>query len=75
MGSDRLAHRMFRGRENEHKNLGVDVLAKAATDLNHVGVADGEPKLSGRHVNMIMSPLPAAKRKLKYNETVHTAEE
>lgn len=59
---------MFRGRENEHKNLGIEVLAKAAKDLNHVGAADGDPKLSGRHVNLIMSPLPSSKRKLKYND-------
>jgi translation initiation factor IF-3 len=66
---------MFRGRENEHKELGVEVLAKAAEDLKHVGTADAEPKLSGRHVNMIMSPLPSAKRKLKYNESVSKSEE
>lgn len=61
---------MFRGRENEHKQLGIEVLAKAAQDLNHTGQADGDPKLSGRHVNLIMTPLPANKRKLKYNESV-----
>ena len=66
---------MFRGRENEHKNLGVEVLAKAAQDLSHVGQADSEPKLSGRHVNLIMSPLPMAKRKLKYNEEISKPEE
>lgn len=66
---------MFRGRENEHKELGIEVLAKAAVDLGHVGQADSEPKLSGRHVNMIMSPLPMAKRKLKYNESLAKPEE
>lgn len=66
---------MFRGRENEHKELGVEVLAKAGKDLDHVGTADGEPKLSGRHVNMIMTPLPSARRKLKYNEAVTKPEE
>ena len=66
---------MFRGRENEHKELGIEVLAKAGQDLSHVGNPDTEPKLSGRHVNMIMSPLPIAKRKLKYNESVARPEE
>ena len=59
---------MFRGRENEHKDLGVEVVAKAAEDLSHVGHADSEPRLSGRHVILMMSPLPVARRKLKYNE-------
>jgi len=61
---------MFRGRENEHKELGIEVLAKASKDLSHVGQADSEPKLTGRHVNMVMSPLPANKRKLQYNDEV-----
>lgn len=59
---------MFRGRENEHKDLGVQVVGKAAEDLSHVGHADGEPRLSGRHVILMMSPLPVARRKLKYND-------
>ncbi|MGC9450618.1 MAG: translation initiation factor IF-3 [Oceanipulchritudo sp.] len=66
---------MFRGRENEHKELGVEVLAKAAQDLAHVGQADSDPRLSGRHVNMVMSPLPIGKRKLKYNESIAKPEE
>lgn len=63
---------MFRGRENEHKELGIEVLAKAGNDLAHIGQPDSEPKLSGRHVNMVVSPLPAARRKLIYNEHVST---
>jgi len=66
---------MFRGRENEHKNLGVDVVAKAAEDLSHVGQADGTPRLSGRHVNLIMSPLPVLKRQVKYNDSLAKPEE
>ena len=59
---------MFRGRENEHKELGVEVIKRAAQDLSHVGSADSEPRLVGRHVNMVMSPLPMSRRQLKYNE-------
>ena len=58
----------FRGREMEHRELGVEVVARAVADLAHVGVADGEPRMAGRMVNLIMSPLPQNKRKLKYNE-------
>jgi translation initiation factor IF-3 len=66
---------MFRGRENEHKPLGLEVVAKAAEALSHVGQADGTPRLSGRHVNLMMSPLPVAKRSLKYNEAEAPQEE
>lgn len=61
---------MFRGRENEHKELGMVVVRRAAQDLNHVGIVDNEPRQSGRHINMMMSPLPSNKRKLKYNESL-----
>lgn len=66
---------MFRGRENEHKDLGVEVIRRAAKDLAHVGTADGEPRLVGRHVNLVMSPLPQNKRILKYNETMDAHDE
>lgn len=59
---------MFRGRENEHTELGFDVINRAANDLKHVGVLDSPPRKTGRHVNATMSPLPQNKRKLVYNE-------
>jgi translation initiation factor IF-3 len=65
---------MFRGRENEHKELGLEVVRRAGGDLAHVGSIDGEPKLAGRHVNMMMSPLAQTKRKLKFNESVSAGE-
>jgi len=56
----------FRGRENEHKELGVETIKRAINDLSHVGTADAEPKLVGRNVTVTMSPLPPNKRKLKW---------
>jgi translation initiation factor IF-3 len=61
---------MYRGRENEHKELGVDVLNRAARDLDEVGVMDAEPRISGRHASTVISPLPAHKRKIKFNESL-----
>lgn len=66
---------MFRGREMEHKQLGIQRLQQAGDDLAHVGHLDGEPKLSGRHVNATVSPLPANKRKLKYTKPEEVAEQ
>lgn len=65
---------MFRGREMEHKELGMAVVRRAAEDLAHVGTADTDPKLSGRHINMFLSPLPTNKRTLKFNDSVNTSD-
>jgi translation initiation factor IF-3 len=59
---------MYRGREMEHRELGIDVLARVIEDLAHVGTADSQPRVSGRVAGMTMSPLPQARRKLKFNE-------
>jgi translation initiation factor IF-3 len=61
---------MFRGREMEHQDLGLAMVNRASKDLANVGVADVPPRLSGRHINLIMSPLPQHKRLLKYNDAV-----
>lgn len=57
----------FRGREMEHKDLGFQKVKQAISDLNHIGTADMDPKLVGRSVSVVMSPLPEAKRQLKYH--------
>ena len=69
---------MFRGRENEHKELGVETLRRVAQDLTSVATADAPPRLMGRNVSMTLSPLPEAKRKPKYHdpsEHIHPDEE
>ena len=58
----------FRGRENEHRQLGFNRLNLAAKELSGVSSADDSPRLVGRQVGMVLSPLPVQKRKLKYNE-------
>ena len=62
---------MFRGREMEHINIGMEVVRRAIKDLSGVGRPDDEPKLSGRFIMVNLSPLPSTQRVLKYN----TAEE
>lgn len=58
---------MFRGREMEHTNLGFVVIRRAIEDLNHIAHPDNEPRLAGRNITMTVSPLPANKRRLKWN--------
>ncbi len=65
----------FRGREMEHKDLGFEKVKQAVTDLIHIGAADMDPKLVGRSVSVVLSPLPEHKRVLKYNDHVNHSED
>lgn len=68
----------FRGRENEHRELGFNRVNLAKEELAGVSTADSPPKLVGRQVTAILSPLPEAKRVLKFNrpeDVVHESED
>ncbi|MGJ8645152.1 MAG: translation initiation factor IF-3 [Luteolibacter sp.] len=53
----------FRGRENAHKDLGFVVLKRIIEDLKSMAAVDQAPRLNGRAVAMILSPLPSHQRK------------
>jgi translation initiation factor IF-3 len=57
---------MFRGRENAHKELGVEVLKRVVADMIGMAAVDQPPRLAGRNVSMLLSPLPAEKRVRKF---------
>lgn len=57
----------FRGRENAHKELGFVVLKRVIEDLKSMAQVDQAPKLNGRAVAMILSPLPQHQRKRKFH--------
>jgi translation initiation factor IF-3 len=57
---------MFRGREMAHKERGTELMRRIRADLAGMAVADADPKQMGRNVTMTLSPLPAAKRKRKF---------
>jgi hypothetical protein len=52
----------FRGREMQHTEFGFDVVKKFIVDLEPYGHPDFPPKLIGKGINLMMSPLPRAKR-------------
>jgi translation initiation factor IF-3 len=56
----------FRGRQMAHQELGMAVVLRVKDDLATMGHVDMEPKLVGRAINMVLSPLPASKRKRKF---------
>ena len=57
----------FRGRENAHREIGFEVMQKVKEDLSSMAHCDMEPKLVGRAIGMILSPLPEEKRQRRFN--------
>ncbi|MBD5780519.1 translation initiation factor IF-3 [Pelagicoccus sp. NFK12] len=56
----------FRGREMSHTEIGFETIRRAIADLETMGHADNQPRLTGRNINVMVSPLPANKRKPKF---------
>ncbi len=56
----------FRGRENAHKELGIEKLKRVAGDMTTMANVDQQPRLAGRAVTMILSPLPKDQRVRKF---------
>ena len=61
----------FRGREMAHTEIGFQVINKFITEVAPFGHPDFQPKLSGKAINLMVSPLPRAKRA----KNPYTAEE
>ena len=68
----------FRGRENAHREIGFEVMQKVKVDLKGMSHVDMEPKLAGRAVGMILSPIAPEKRVrrflLSHGELIHEDE-
>ena len=47
----------FRGREMAHQELGKDLLERVAEDTSEIGKIDSIPKMEGRQMTMLISPL------------------
>ena len=56
----------FRGRENAHRELGFEMMKRVAEDLKTMAKVDIDPKLSGRQIVMMMSPIPADQQERKF---------
>jgi len=55
----------FRGREMAHTEMGFDIIKRALLELDGVGHPDSEAKLSGKQINVMLTPHPVNKRKPK----------
>ncbi len=58
----------FRGREMQHTEFGFQVIQKFLADLAPFGHPDFEPKLIGRGITVMISPLPRNKRAKNPNQ-------
>ncbi|WP_438480005.1 translation initiation factor IF-3 [Oleiharenicola lentus] len=56
----------FRGREMAHTEMGFELMKKALAELEGMGHPDAPPKLTGKQINVMLSALPANKRKPKF---------
>ena len=61
----------FRGREMAHTEMGFDTMKKALAELETMGHPDSPAKLTGKQINVMLSPLPANKRKPKFHVRAH----
>jgi len=52
----------FRGREMQHTEFGFQVIQKFLADISPYGHPDFDPKLIGKSINVMISPLPRNKR-------------
>lgn len=53
----------FRGREMAHQELGAQIMKRLAKEVQAYGHVEMEPKLMGRSINMLISPLSGKKAK------------
>jgi translation initiation factor IF-3 len=49
---------ILRGREMQHKDMAMALMSKFADELKELALMDREPKMEGKSVIMILSPLP-----------------
>jgi translation initiation factor IF-3 len=52
----------FRGREMAHTEIGFQLIRKFLADITPYGHPDSDPKLLGRAITVMLSPLPRNKR-------------
>ncbi|MBI4802000.1 MAG: translation initiation factor IF-3 [Elusimicrobia bacterium] len=51
---------VFHGRENQHRNLGEEILNNVKTTLSGVGVVEGRTQMMGNRMSIMLSPVQLA---------------
>jgi translation initiation factor IF-3 len=47
----------FRGRELAHQHIGMELIQRLKVDLAEHGIVDQEPKMEGRQLTMVLTPV------------------
>jgi translation initiation factor IF-3 len=47
----------FRGRELAHQHIGMELIQRLKADLTEHGTVDQEPKMEGRQLTMVLTPV------------------
>lgn len=66
---------MFRGREMAHPEQGLIVLEKLADELKPFATVDSQPKMEGRNMHMLLSPIKGAFDNVDTGEDSETEKE
>jgi len=53
---------VFRGRENQHRNLGEEILMSIKDNLANVGIVEGKPQLMGNRMSIMLAPAHVTKQ-------------
>lgn len=56
----------FKGREMSHPDLGFELINRIQTDVKAYGTTDHPPKLDGRQIIMMLTPMPIIKKEKKH---------
>ncbi|HBA61605.1 MAG TPA: translation initiation factor IF-3 [Elusimicrobia bacterium] len=52
---------VFRGRENQHRNLGEEILMAIKANLSSVGTVEGKPSMMGNRMSIMLAPTHGGK--------------
>ena len=63
----KLRLKFRKGARCTHTEIGFEVMKKAVLNLEGMGHPDADPKLIGRNIHVMLTPLPANKRKAKFH--------
>jgi translation initiation factor IF-3 len=66
-GMNVMLHLKFRGCEMMRGEEGIALIRRMMADLSSLSVADRDPRIVGKSINLMLTPLPPEKRVRKFS--------